>query len=81
MYVSAFINLSDSVTGIVDRRSVFLRGFVLAFVLIWIDARVSRVVSAVYECTSVKGAPAETSTCSREEDATGCEEYCYENNN
>ena len=79
IYVSASINLSDFVTGIVDCRRVFLGGFIFAFVLIWIDARVSRVVSAIYDCASVEEGlvmEAGTLTCNGKEDASGCVEYC-----
>lgn len=46
MYVLAFINLSDSVTGVFDCRTDF-RGFDFALVRMWIEASVSRVKSEV----------------------------------
>lgn len=46
--VSAFISLSDSVTGTVDCLTGF-GGLILAFARIWIEARVSLVNSIVDE--------------------------------
>lgn len=70
-FVLTFFLLVSRLTG-----AQRLFNLILAFALIWIDARVSRAASTAYGCASAE-AGAEMSSCSLDEDASGCEEYCY----